>query len=58
MKLDFRNRWKINFESNNLEELTFNMKPPHHCTQKMLEVEPIVELLNMAPLLATPNEYH
>jgi hypothetical protein len=33
MKLEFRKDiWKIKFEHNNLEKLTFNMKPPHCCT--------------------------
>ncbi len=34
MKLEFmKDRWKIKFEQNNMEELTSNMKPPHCRTQ-------------------------
>jgi hypothetical protein len=35
MKLEFRkDRWKTKFDQSNLEELTYNMKPPHCHTQK------------------------
>jgi hypothetical protein len=47
MKLKFRkDRWKIKFEQNNLEEFTYNMKPPHCRTQKCQKLNPIVELVN------------
>jgi hypothetical protein len=35
MKLKLRkDRWKIKVEHNTMEELTFNIKPPHCHTQK------------------------
>jgi hypothetical protein len=44
MKLEFKkDKWKIKFEQNNLEELTSNMKPSHCRTQKCRK---LTQLLN------------
>jgi hypothetical protein len=58
MKLEFmKDRWKVKFEQNNMEELTSNMKPPQCRTQNYQKPS---QLLNswMAPSFVVLNEYH